>query len=94
MTSQLQQVLLLGLLNPAIMMVGYWLGRRTDQTQKVVIAGFIASVAGFALVVVLGWLGVELARLRSPGGVVAVGIVSGMIWAAIGRKVGQIARRQ
>ena len=40
-------LLLLALLNPAVIATGFLMGRSADQWQKVIIAAFAASLAGF-----------------------------------------------
>jgi hypothetical protein len=81
-------VLLLAALNPAVIAVGYLLGRRADQAGKLLVAGFAASLAGFALL----WLGAAL-RLgwlsdasRAAAGIFVAQILFGAIWAWIGFK--------
>ena len=78
-------VLLIALLNPAVIAVGIAMGRRADQPQKLLIAGFAAACAGSILV----WLAAEV-RLLPAKGIGGVGgefmlqIVFGMAWAALG----------
>ena len=42
-------LVLLALLNPAVIAVALFMGRKADQWQKVPVAAFAASLAGFAL---------------------------------------------
>jgi len=78
-------VLAFALLNPAVIAVGWLMGRRCDQAGKLVVAGFAAALAGFALL----WLA-ALLRLpfvadpsRAAAGIFAAQVVVGGVWAAI-----------
>lgn len=78
-------LLLLALLNPAVIATGLFMGRNADQWQKVIIAAFAASLAGFALF----WIGtlIGLIVVNSSGGasgVVMLQFVFGLVWAALG----------
>ena len=72
-------------LNPVVVVVAFLMGRRADQWQKIVIAAFAASLAGFLLV----WLAVRVGALAAHGigseaGLVALQFVAGLAWAALG----------
>ena len=87
-------VLLIALLNPAVIAVAIIMGRRADQPQKLVIAGFAAAIAGSVLV----WLAAELRLLPArgiggEGGVFMLQVVFGMAWAALGYYVLRADRR-
>jgi hypothetical protein len=76
---------LLSLLNPAVIAVGFLMGRSADQWQKIIVAAFAASLAGF----VLFWLGTLTGILvvNSSGGasgVVVLQFVLGLVWAGLG----------
>ena len=78
-------LLLLALLNPAVVAVGFLMGRSADQWQKIVVAAFAASLAGFLLF----WFGTltGLVAVNSSGGasgVVMLQFVFGLVWAALG----------
>jgi hypothetical protein len=75
----------LALLNPAVVAVGFWLGRQADQWQKIPVAAFAAALAGFAVF----WLGtfVGLIIVGSQGGASAVMMLQfafGLVWAGLG----------
>jgi hypothetical protein len=77
---------IVAVLNPAVAIVGLWLGWRCDQVQKLPIAGFAASLAGIALI----WVG-TLLRMpylgdvsRSSAGMLVAQMVVGTLWAALG----------
>jgi len=78
-------LVLIALINPAVIVVAFVLGRRADQWQKVIVAAFAASLAGFILywiITALGYLPVR--ALGSEGGIVLLQILFGLVWAAIG----------
>lgn len=81
MPPELRLILLLSLLNPAAIAVGFLLGRSADQPQKIVLAGFIAGLAGAAL----AWL-LMAAGLTSAGPRLLTGIfiTSGIVGVAAG----------
>jgi hypothetical protein len=79
-------LVMIAALNPVVVGLGLWLGRRCDQPQKILIAGFGAGLAGMAVI----WLAATL-RLpfiyepgRAAAGIFVVQSLFGMIWAAIG----------
>ena len=45
---EVAEIVQLAVFNPATLIVGYWLGRRANQIQKVIIVGFAAGLAGTA----------------------------------------------
>lgn len=75
---EFRDVLLLGLLNPAVVTVGFLMGRRADQIQKLVIAGFAAGIAGTVFVWLLMLIGVSRSGPRLLMGVFIVGLFAGL----------------
>lgn len=80
-----QTLVLLSLLNPAVIAVAFWMGRNADQWQKIIVAAFAASLAGF----VLFWFGTLTGVLivgsqGGAAGVVMLQFVFGLIWATLG----------
>ena len=78
-------LVLLAAFNPATIAVAFLMGRRADQWQKLIIAGFAASLAGFLLYWVSGQIG--LITVRALGGEAAIFMlqfVFGIVWAAVG----------
>lgn len=72
-------------LNPAVILVGFWMGYKADQWQKLIVAALAASLAGFLLFLFAVFTG--LVRTESIGGesgIVAMQALFGLIWAAIG----------
>jgi hypothetical protein len=82
----LYAVALIAALNPIVIGLGLWLGRRCDQSAKILIAGFGAGLAGMVLI----WLAatLKLSFIFEPGraaaGIFVVQGLFGMIWAWIG----------
>ncbi len=71
--------------NPAIIIVAFFLGYHADQWQKLIVAAFAASLAGF----ILYWLvvAVGLMPVHALGGEAAVflmGFFLGLLWASLG----------
>jgi hypothetical protein len=79
-------VLAFAVLNPAVIAVAYLLGRQADQPAKLVVAAFVAALAGVALI----WLGafLRLALFASPAraaaGIFVAAFVFGLAVAALG----------
>jgi hypothetical protein len=78
-------LVLISLLNPAVIAVAFSMGRRADQWQKLIVAAFAASLAGF----ILYWLAAELGLLpiHALGGEAAILLMQlllGLLWASLG----------
>jgi len=78
-------LVMLALFNPAVIAVALWMGRHADQWQKIPIAAFAASLAGF----VLFWLGTLTGVLvvgsqGGAAGVVMLQFAFGLVWASLG----------
>jgi len=75
----------IALLNPAVILLGLWLGLRCDQAQKLPIAGFAAGLAGMALV----WLAARVQipyfpdAARAAGGIFVAQFFAGTLWATL-----------
>lgn len=77
-------LVLISLLNPAVIAVAFWMGRRADQWQKLIVAAFAASLSGF----ILYWLAAELGLLpiHALGGEAAILLMQlllGLLWASL-----------
>ena len=77
-------VVLFALLNPVVIAVAFLMGRDANQWQKVIVAGFAASCAGFLFLYVLAFVRIVIVNgFGAPTGVFVVQFLLGMIWAAI-----------
>lgn len=84
MPPDLKDVLLLAFMNPATLAAGFLLGRRADQIQKIVLAVFVAGIAGTLFAWLLMVTGLFAPKVRLLGGVFVASALFGMIWAWIG----------
>jgi membrane associated rhomboid family serine protease len=84
MPADLKDVLLLALANPATIAVAYWLGRRADQRPKIVVAAFIAGIAGVVFAWLLMLTGMVEPKVRLLSGIFVAAGVSGLVWAWLG----------
>lgn len=87
----LEAVVLTALLNPAVVVVAFWLGRRADQWQKLPVAAFVAALAGSALVFLAVRLGIGgVAGVgRAAAGVFIAEFLFALVWAAAGYRLGR-----
>jgi hypothetical protein len=87
----LKAVLLTALLNPAVVVVAFWMGRKADQWQKLPVAAFAAALVGSALIYIAVWLGVTgIAGVgRAAAGVFIAEFLFGMAWACAGYRLGR-----
>lgn len=76
---------LIALLNPVVIVVAFLMGRRADQWQKLIVAAFTASLAGFALYWLAGAVGLmPIHALGGEAGIVLMQFVFGLFWASLG----------
>lgn len=78
-------LLWISLLNPAVIIVAFLMGRSADQWQKLIVAGFAASLCGVALYWVVAQVG--LMPIHALGGEAAILLLQflfGLVWALIG----------
>jgi hypothetical protein len=85
----LTAVLLTALLNPAVIIVAFWMGRNADQGQKIPVAAFAAALAGSVLTYIAVRLGVSsVAHVgRAAAGVFTAQFVFGLVWAYLGYRL-------
>jgi hypothetical protein len=75
----------IAVLNPAVIVVAFLMGRSADQWQKLIVAAFAASLAGFVLYWLAGAVGVmPIHALGGEAGLILMQFVFGLVWAAIG----------
>ena len=66
----LTAVLMTALLNPAVIVVAFWMGRYADQRHKIPVAAFAAALAGSVVIYIavrLGMAGLGASRTRCSG---------------------------
>ena len=81
---ELKDVLLLAIMNPATLATGFLIGRRSDQVQKVVVAAFVAGIAGVLFAALLMATGFYPPKVRLLSGVFVASALAGVVWAFIG----------
>jgi hypothetical protein len=89
----LKAVLLTALLNPAVPIVAFLMGRSASQWQKLPVAAFAAALVGSALVYVavrFGLTGVAGVG-RAAAGVFVTQFLIGLVWAVAGFSLGRRA---
>jgi peptidoglycan biosynthesis protein MviN/MurJ (putative lipid II flippase) len=84
MPPEVKIILMHAIMNPATLVVGYWLGRKADQVQKVVIAAFIAGLAGTVYAWLIMKLGFAENRPRLIAGVLVASGIMGIVWSWLG----------
>jgi hypothetical protein len=78
-------LVLVALLNPAVVVVAFLMGRAADQRAKVVVAGFVAAIAGAAFLWLATFLKLVPARgLGGEAGAFMASFLFGVVWAAVG----------
>ena len=78
-------LILISVFNPVVIVVAFLMGRRADQWQKLIVAAFAASLAGYALywlVAALGFLPVH--ALGGEAGILVMQFLLGLVWASLG----------
>ncbi|MFV0295011.1 MAG: hypothetical protein ACK5JT_02705 [Hyphomicrobiaceae bacterium] len=80
----LKDALLLAVANPAAIAAGYYLGRKADQVQKLVLAPFVAGIAGMAFAWLLMRTGVIEPKIRLLVGIFIASGVLGIGWSVLG----------
>ncbi len=89
--EELRALLLFAAINPAVFVVGLWLGRQADQWQKVPVAAFAAALAGAVLVWLAARAGIgNFPRLgRAGAGFFVAHFFVGLLWAAVAFRFGR-----
>jgi hypothetical protein len=81
-------LVLIALFNPVVIAVGFVMGRKADQWQKIPIAAFAASFAGFILYWLVAAVGLlPIHALGGEAGVVVLQFVFGLVWAGLGYRL-------
>ena len=78
-------LVLIALFNPVVIAVAFVMGRKADQWQKIPVAAFAASLAGFILYWLVAAVGLlPIHALGGEAGVVAMQFLFGLVWAGLG----------
>jgi hypothetical protein len=87
----LRDVVLTALLNPAVVIVAFWMGRGADQWQKLPVAAFAGALAGSVLLYVATRLGIGLVAAvgRAAAGIFTAQFLFGLGWAYLGHRIGR-----
>ncbi|MGL4396705.1 MAG: hypothetical protein ACRCS9_09220 [Hyphomicrobium sp.] len=82
----LMEVALYAIANPMVIAVAFAMGRKADQPAKLLIAAFVGSIAGIALLNILALLGLFDAPTagRAAAGIFAASLIPGLLYAWIG----------
>ena len=76
---------LIALLNPAVIAVAFLMGRRADQWQKLIVAAFVASLAGVFLFWIARLTGMFVINAYgAASGLLMLQLVFGLGWAYLG----------
>ena len=88
--------MLTALLNPAVIVVAFWMGRNADQWQKLPVAAFAAALVGSVLVYVAARLGITgvVDVGRAAAGIFTAQFLFGLAWACLGSYLGRRAGRR
>lgn len=81
---ELWEVLTLSFMNLGTILAGFFIGRRADQVQKIVVGAFASGIAGVAFAWLLLALGLADAKPRSLMGVFVLSFLLGIVWTWIG----------
>ena len=82
----LATVVMIAAFNPVSIAVALYMGAKADAPGKLLIASFVGAVAGVALIWLLAELRIDAVAkpARAASGIFVTGIVTGLVWAAIG----------
>lgn len=81
-------VLLVAVLNPVTIAVAFFMGREADQWQKLIVAAFAATCAGFLFLFALAY--VQIVHIKGFGttsGVFLAQFFFALVWAFVGYKM-------
>jgi hypothetical protein len=81
---ELWEVLTLSFMNLGTVLAGFFIGRRVDQAQKIVVGAFASGIAGVAFAGLLLALGLSEAHPRLLTGVFVLSFLLGIVWTWIG----------
>ena len=81
-------LVLISVFNPAVIIVAFLMGRRADQWQKLIVAAFAASLAGYALYWLVAAVGLmPVHALGGEAGILVMQFLLGLVWATLGYRL-------
>ena len=85
----LTAVLMTALLNRAVFVVAFWMGRYADQRHKIPVAAFAAALAGSVVIYIAVRLGMTgPAQVgRAAAGVFIAQFLAALVWAYLGYRL-------
>lgn len=87
-------LVLIAALNPAVILVAFWMGLKADQWQKLIVAAFAAALAGFLLLYFAVFVGaVHAHSIGGEAGIMLLQVVFGLFWAVSGYLLAKRMRR-
>ncbi len=89
---ELKTILLLSLLNPGTILVGFLLGYYADEKAKLVVAAFGSGIGGAAIAAILTTLGIAVYRPSFLMGIFICSMVMGVFWGWLGYSLRRFAR--
>ncbi|HRY08066.1 MAG TPA: hypothetical protein P5114_13180 [Hyphomicrobiaceae bacterium] len=87
-------LVVLAALNPAVIVVGFWMGLKADQWQKLVVAALASSLAGFLLLYAALFVGaMHASSIGGEAGIFVLQLFFGLFWAIVGYLMAKRLRR-
>lgn len=87
-------LIMLAALNPAVIVVGFWMGLKADQWQKLIVAAMAASLTGFLLLYFAVFVGaIHASSIGGEAGIVVLQLIFGLFWAVAGFLLAKRLRR-
>jgi hypothetical protein len=86
-------LVLISVVNPAVIVVAVLMGRRADQWQKLIVAAFAASLAGYALYWLVAAVGLmPVHALGGEAGILVMQFLLGLVWATFAYRLAPLRR--
>lgn len=92
MPPELKDILVLALVNPGTILGGYWIGRKADQVQKVIVGAFAGGIVGVVFVLICMRLGFIAPQARLLPGIFVASAIAAAAWCWLGYRVAQHQR--
>lgn len=87
-------LVVLAALNPAVIIVGFYMGLKADQWQKLIVVALAASLSGFLLLYFAIFVGaIHASSIGGEAGIVLLQVIFGLLWAIAGYLLAKRLRR-